>query len=105
MMRKIKRTRKDFQTGMEVPAPDMRPRIQFTGADLPEMEDWDLGEKYTLMIEVEMVEMRKGSEWNEKDKETHGTFRVNAVGTNKKKKGNLMDDEEYADAMDQARGV
>ncbi len=104
-MRQIKRTRKD-NNGMDIDMPESKPRIEFTGQDLPEMGDWDLGKKYTLTVEVEMTSVRKGSEWNDKDKETRGTFKVTAVGVGEAKtKKNTVDNEEYAGMMDQARGA
>jgi len=91
--------------GVVVDMPQSKPRVEFSGQDLPEMEKWDVGDKYTLTIEVEMTSIRKGSEWNDKDKETRGTFKVNAVGVGEgKKKSNLVDNDEYAEMMDEARG-
>lgn len=103
-MRKIKRTTTDSMKNV-IDMPESRPRIEFTGQDIPELDDWDVGDKYTLVIEVEMTSMRKGSEWNDNDKETRATFKVNAVGVEtEKKKGNLLSNEEYAEMMDEARG-
>lgn len=102
-MRKIKRTMQQ-PNGITVDMPESRPRIEFSGQDLPEMDSWDVGDKYVLTIEVEMTSFRKGSEWNDKDKETRGTFKVNAVGVGKpEKKTGLVDNDEYAEMMDEAR--
>lgn len=105
-MRKIKRVM-TMPNGMIEDMPQSKPRVEFTGQDLPEMEDWDIGQTYTLTIEVEMTSIRKGNEWNDKDKETRGTFKVNAIGVGlpDKKKKDTLEDGEYAEMMNKARGV
>ena len=103
-LNKITRKRKDVND-MEVEAPEtMKPRFDLEGDDLPAIDDWDVGEKYMVVMEVEMISMRKGSEWGETDNKTRATFRIHQVGEyEEKKKSNTVSNEEYAEAMNQAR--
>jgi hypothetical protein len=74
------------------------PRFTLLENDLPEMDGWEIGDKYKLEIEVEFVAYRKGSEYDfesEKDKKNRGTFKIQKVGiAEEKKKENFQD--EYA---------
>lgn len=59
------------------------PTVRLTDEDLPEIKDWKVGEKYTLVMEVEQLSMRQGDEWqgaNSKDKRIHATFKITDVG-------------------------
>lgn len=71
--------------GMDMPAKKTRilPTIRLTDEDLPEIKDWKVGEKYTLVMEVEQISMRQGDEWqgaDNKDKRIHATFKITNVG-------------------------
>lgn len=59
------------------------PRITLKGQDLPEMKGWKVGDKYMVVMEVEMVAMKQGQEYEfepSDDKSTTGTFAIHAVG-------------------------
>lgn len=60
------------------------PTFTIDNEDLPELKDWKVGEKYTLVMEVEQTSMRQGSEWQgdtSKDKnKIHATFKIVAIG-------------------------
>lgn len=58
------------------------PTFQIDSEDLPELEDWKVGGKYTLVMEVEQMSMRQGSEWqgDKQDKKIKATFKVLKVG-------------------------
>lgn len=62
------------------------PKISFHGVELPEIEDWEIGKKYRLVVEAELVAVRKGSEYEfeDEDKRTKGTFKVHQVGVEPK---------------------
>lgn len=57
---------------------DMPPSFSLTETQLPEAKDWQVGKKYTLEVEVEMV----GSNINEysKDKTVSYRFNITKVG-------------------------
>lgn len=61
------------------------PRITLMGRDLPDMEDWDVGKKYLVVAELEMIGIRKGSEYefdsDSDDNKTRGTFKIHQIGT------------------------
>jgi hypothetical protein len=60
------------------------PTIRLNDEDLPEIKDWKVGDKYTLVIDVEQTSMRQGNEWEgstgNKDKRIHATFKITKVG-------------------------
>lgn len=82
-LRKVKgEMRRDFSSKGEK-MKKILPRITLKGEDLPEMEDWQVGQKYMVTMEVEMVAIRKGQEYEfepSDDKSTSGTFAIHAVG-------------------------
>ena len=59
------------------------PTFSLSEKDLPEMKDWKVGDKYTLVIEVEMTKMMQGSEYpmygTPPDKTIKGNFKVTSV--------------------------
>ena len=60
-------TLKTEKSMMESAVPSMPlPSFRVTVKDLPEIKSWKVGEKYPLMVEVEMVEMSK-SEYDPRD--------------------------------------
>lgn len=76
------------------------PTFQIDDEDLPELKDWKVGEKYTLVMEVEQLSMRQGNEWqgsDTKDKKVHATFKIISVGVEEPKEETY--DEEYARRM------
>jgi hypothetical protein len=59
------------------------PTFQIDDEDLPELKDWEVGGKYTLVMVVEQLSMRQGNEWqgaDKKDKKIHATFKILEVG-------------------------
>ena len=58
------------------------PTFQLDDEDLPEIADWKVGGKYTLVMEVEQISMRQGSEWqgDNKDNKIKASFKVLKVG-------------------------
>lgn len=73
------------------------PRITILENDLPAMDNWEIGKKYKLAVEVEFVAYRKGSEYDFEegsDKKNRGTFKIHAVGELEEKKETF--EEEYA---------
>jgi len=59
------------------------PTFRLTDEDLPEIADCEVGEKYTLVMEVEQIAVRQGDEWqgaDNKDKRMHATFKIISVG-------------------------
>lgn len=74
------------------------PTISFTEEDLPEIKDWKVGDKYFLVMEVEQISLRQGSEWqgeeDDKAKETRATFKILSVGVNEGETESY--EEEYA---------
>lgn len=75
--------RTSFEPGGVKKQKKILPRITLMGKDIPEMENWDVGKKYTIALEVEMVGIRKGSEYefeSSDDNKTRGTFKIHAAG-------------------------
>ena len=60
------------------------PTFTIDEIDLPEIKDWEVGGKYNLIMQVEQLSMRKGSDWqgstNPEDKKMHATFKIVAIG-------------------------
>lgn len=60
------------------------PTFRIGNDDLPEIKDMEVGKKYTLVIEVEVMSKVQGSEWNQNDttkaKEINSTLKVLKVG-------------------------
>ena len=58
------------------------PKVTFHDTELPEIDDWEVGKKYTIVTEVELVAVRKGNEYDfeKDDKRTRGTFKIHSVG-------------------------
>lgn len=74
-MRKMRSLKRQATTDMMI---DMPPSFSLTETQLPEAKDWQVGKKYTLEVEVEMV----GSNINEysKDKTVSYSFNIVKVG-------------------------
>lgn len=61
------------------------PTFDLDSEDLPELENWKVGEKYVLVMEVEQMSMRQGKDWQgatdeKNDKKVRATFKVLKVG-------------------------
>lgn len=60
------------------------PTFEVDNEDLPELEDCEVGGKYTVVLEVENIGMRKGKDWQGQDdkesKMTRATFKITAIG-------------------------
>lgn len=58
------------------------PTFRLGDDDLPELKTMEVGKKYTLVIEVEVMSKSQGNEWNqnEKDKSIRATFKAMKVG-------------------------
>lgn len=81
-MRKIEMSSaKDQKEEMIAPYDD-RPSIYFTEKQLPEIESWKVGEKYKLVLEVEMIGFSKRKRKEENDN-TSADFKIAAVGVHK----------------------
>lgn len=53
------------------------PHLDFSGKDIPEIKDWEVGEEYHLLLKVKMTSL---SEREEKDEKTaHACFEVEQV--------------------------
>lgn len=76
------------------------PTVRLTDEDLPEIKNWKVGEKYTLVMEVEQTSMRQGNEWESsasKDKRIHATFKITSVGVDEPDEVGF--EQEYANRM------
>lgn len=59
------------------------PTFRIGNDDLPYIKEMEVGKKYTLEIEVEVMSKSQGSEWNQNDtkpKEINSTLKVLKVG-------------------------
>lgn len=58
------------------------PTFRLGDDDLPELKTMEVGKKYKIEMEVEVMSKSQGNEWNqnEKDKSIRGTFKVLKVG-------------------------
>jgi hypothetical protein len=57
------------------------PRISLHEADLPEAMDWEVGSKYLLTVEVELVELTQDNTFGKGDGgERKSVFKVTKVG-------------------------
>lgn len=65
--------------------PEMKPTVYLSKKDLPEIEDWEVGKKYKLVMEVEMVSRNENEYDNKKD--LNASFEIEKV-----KAKNLPDD-------------
>lgn len=88
--------------GSEIPAKEVRilPTFQLTEDDLPDIKDWEVGKKYLLVMEVEEIAMREGSEWQgaeDKEHKMHATFKITKVGAEEPE--GLTYSEEFAQRM------
>lgn len=84
------------------------PTFSLTDADLPDIKDWKVGDKYTLVMEVEQISMRQGSEWqgaSDKDKKVHATFKILEVGVEEEETDDSSDgyEAEYASRMSKTK--
>lgn len=71
--------------GLDMPMaknPRIYPTFRLTDKDLPELSEMKVGEKQTIMLEVELMSTRQGSEWNQSDndKTIQGTFKIKKAG-------------------------
>lgn len=66
------------------------PTFRIGTDDLPYIKDMEVGKKYTLMVEVEVMSKVQGSEWNQNDtskqKEVNSTLKILKVGCEDNKK-------------------
>lgn len=70
------------------------PTFSIDDEDLPDIKDWEVGEKYVIVMEVEQLSKRQGQEWqgdNNKDKRVHATFKITKIGVDE------PEEETYAD--------
>lgn len=59
------------------------PSVSFDSMDLPEIKNWEVGKKYNLKIEAELVELSKGGYFEEDNKkEYHARFKIKSVKNN-----------------------
>ncbi len=76
------------------------PTFRLGDDDLPELKNMEVGKKYTLTIEVEVMSKSQGNEWNqnEKDKSIRATFKALKVGCDKPKEADKKEpfEMEYA---------
>ena len=58
------------------------PTFRLGDDDLPDLKTMEVGKKYKLEMEVEVMSKSQGNEWNqnEKDKSIRGSFKVLKVG-------------------------
>lgn len=60
------------------------PTFEVDNEDLPELEECEVGEKYTVVLEVETLGLRKGKDWQGQDekesKMTRATFKILKIG-------------------------
>lgn len=63
------------------------PTFRLGDDDLSDLKEMEVGKKYKLMIEVEVMAKSQGSEWNQSDKkkEINATLKVMKVGLHKEK--------------------
>lgn len=82
------------------------PTFRLGDDDLPMLDEMEVGKKYQLVMEVEVMSKSQGSEWNqnEKDKSIRGTFKVLKVGCEKPKKEYKNFEEEMADRTRKGHG-
>ena len=97
----IPETQKSFN---EMRKAKIYPTFQLDDEDLPELKDWKVGEKYTVIMEVEQLSMRQGSEWqgaDTKDKKTYATFKILRVGVEEEKEEDY--ETEYANKRSKSK--
>lgn len=61
-----------------------RPEFSLTEKDLPEIKEWNVGKKYKITLEVEMVSQSKGEQYaypEETKKEINGRFKILSAET------------------------
>lgn len=75
------------------------PTFRLGDDDLPELKDMDVGKKYTLTIEVEVMSKSQGSEYDQSDnkKEIKATFKALKVGLCEPKKAPVKKEETRAE--------
>lgn len=67
------------------------PNISFEETQLPEIKGWEVGQTYTITMQVKMVSKRQGEEWGPMDgadKKVRASFKVIGVETKGNKKIN-----------------
>lgn len=58
------------------PMKEYAPRLSLSEKMLPAIKDWNIGKKYTIELEVEMVSQRKGEEYDSAPGKVNGEFKV-----------------------------
>lgn len=54
----------------------MAPRFNISERELPAIKSWNIGKKYKIELEVEMVSQRKGEEYDSAPGKVNGEFKV-----------------------------
>lgn len=57
----------------------MRPEFTLSEKDLPAIKDWEVGKRYSIEVNVEMVNHSKGDMWDSDGKEHSARFRIMSV--------------------------
>lgn len=95
MLKAISDTRKSYVGDGKTKQEKNLPRFTVLEDDLPEMDEWEIGKKYKIEVEVEFVAHKKGSEYDfEEDKKNRGTFKIHRLGVLKEKEETF--EQEYA---------
>lgn len=63
---------------------DPRPELSVKAEDLPEIESWDVGKEYTLVVKVKMEEYREGMNHESGKTEKRACLRIVAIGVEEK---------------------
>lgn len=56
---------------VEKNAPVYKPIFSISDKDLPAIKEWNVGKKYNMELEVEMVSISKGDVFGEGNKDSH----------------------------------
>jgi len=79
---------------------EMKPMLHLCEKDLPDMEDWEVGKKYTLVLETEMVGQNINKDMDGGEK-MHAEFKVLSVTA----KGTPKEDDEDEKTPEVAQAV
>lgn len=66
----------------DTPMKKSPPTLRLDSTDLPAIKNWKVGQRYKLELEVEMIGIRQGNEWEIEDRPdtaTHATFKVKSA--------------------------
>lgn len=91
---KLKKIKKPEMKGMDMPSMS-GPMFYVDDMQMSEIADWKVGEKYKMVVEVEMKSM------SEDDHGMHGSLEVTAYKHLKEKTINEMSDKEFGDYQGQ----